>query len=274
MSPLALNAASSMPESRGARKIEYLSAPAPVSMADRWFEIASIEHFWIRRRFEVLHTLAGSLISSAREMAEIGCGHGLLQGQIEDRFAKPVAGFDLNEYALLQNVSRRSRVCCYDVFQRDDALRHCFDIIFLFDVLEHVSDEDPFLDAVCFHLAPAGRLILNVPAGQWAYSAYDVAAGHVRRYSISTLRHTARRSHLEVENWTYWGLPLMPVLALRKLWLTGRKDQSQVISAGFDARTSFANHALGFLSRCEPVPQRLLGTSLLAVLRVPPVSVR
>jgi len=263
---------SSPSTTRGARKIEYLSAPAQVSMADHWFEIASLEHFWIRRRFDVLTFLASNLLSSSREMAEIGCGHGLLQRQIEDEYAKAVTGFDLNEPALLQNVSRRSRVCCYDISQRLEPLRQRFDVILLFDVLEHIRDEDDFLDAVCFHLAPSGALILNVPAGQWAYSTYDIAAGHVRRYSIDGLRQAAHRRHLEVSSWTYWGLPLTPVLALRKLWLLDRKEQSQVISAGFDTRTSFTNRALGFLSRCERLPQKWLGSSLLAVLRLPPAS--
>lgn len=260
-------AASPSPATREGRTIEYLSAPAVVSMADQWFAIASLDHFWVRRRFDVLNRLAGELMSSACEMAEIGCGHGLLQRQIEDHFSKSVAGFDLNEYALLQNVSRKSRVCCYDIFRRDNSLRHRFDIVFLFDVIEHVVDEASFLDAVRFHLAPEGRLILNVPAGQWAFSAYDVAAGHVRRYSIDSLRETATRSNLQVENCTYWGLSLTPVLALRKLWLLRKKDQSQIISAGFDSRNSFANQALGFLARLEPLPQTVLGTSLLAVLR-------
>src|ERR1700675_2325409 len=103
-------------ENPSQRKIEYLSSPAEVSMADCWFEIASIEHFWVRRRFDVLRTLAGDLIASAKEMAEIGCGHGLLQKQIEDGYGREVAGFDLNEYALKQNVSRRSSVSCYDIF--------------------------------------------------------------------------------------------------------------------------------------------------------------
>ena len=52
-------------------------------MADRWFEIAAIDHFWIRRRFEVFQRLAGGLIANAPEIVEIGCGHGLLQMQIE-----------------------------------------------------------------------------------------------------------------------------------------------------------------------------------------------
>jgi len=268
MTPPAIIAGASLPAAPSARAIEYLSAPAAVSMADSWFEIASLEHFWVHRRFEVLRRLASSTIASAKEMAEIGCGHGLLQRQIEDGFSKPVTGFDLNEYALKQNISRQSRVCCYDIFQCDPALRQRFDVIFLFDVLEHLADEQKFLNAVCFHLPPQGRLIINVPAGQWAFSAYDVAAGHQRRYSINTLSAAANRSSMQIEDWTYWGFPLVPTLAVRKLWLMGKKNESEIISQGFDARSSVLNQALALLSRCEPLPQKLLGTSLMAIFRL------
>jgi SAM-dependent methyltransferase len=249
------------------RAIEYLSRPSEVSMADRWFEIASLEHFWIQRRFEVLQQLAHEVLTGARQMAEIGCGHGLLQRQIEDACKQEVTGFDLNEYALKQNVSRRSRLCCYDVFQKVPNLEGRFDSIYLFDVLEHISDEDGFLRAALFHLAPGGRLVINVPAGQWAFSAYDVAAGHVRRYSIQMLRKTAERNELKIEGWTYWGLPLVPALLLRKLWLLGNRDQAAVITKGFDTRTTSINRAMGFLAKCEVIPQKLLGTSLMAVLQ-------
>jgi SAM-dependent methyltransferase len=249
------------------RNIEYLSAPAAVRMADQWFEIAAMDHFWIRRRFDVLQRLAGGLIPGAREMAEIGCGNGLLQRQIEEAYGREVTGFDLNEFALRQNLSRVSKVCCYDIYQEDAALRERFDLIFLFDVLEHITDEDRFFKALMFHLVPGGKVVVNVPAGNWAYSAYDEAAGHVRRYSIATLRAAAGRNDLEVTNWSYWGLPLVPALALRKLWLMGDQDQKKIISAGFDARTPAINGMLRFLSRCEWIPQKFLGTSLMAVLQ-------
>lgn len=249
------------------RRIEYLSPAAGVRMADRWFEIATIDHFWIRRRFEVLQRLAGGLITGAGQMAEIGCGHGLLQRQIEDAYGREVTGFDLNECALRQNVSRRSRVCCYDIFQRDPALRARFDMIFLFDVLEHISDEDGFLQALLFHLGEQGKLVINVPAGQWFFSPYDTAAGHVRRYSMRTLRESARRSGLFPARWSYWGLPLVPTLMLRKLWLVGQHDKGKIITTGFDARSATMNSGLGALSRCEWIPQKLLGTSLMAVFQ-------
>lgn len=252
------------------RSIEYLSPPAEVSMADRWFEIAAIDHFWIHRRFEVFQRLAGELIAGARKMADIGCGHGLLQLQIEEAYGREVTGFDLNEFALKQNLSRRSAINCYDIHQKDPALREKFDLILLFDVLEHIADQDGFLNALLFHLGPGGKLVLNVPAGMWAYSAYDVAAGHIRRYSIRSLRLAVKRNNLAVKKCTYWGLPLVPTLLLRKLWLLGNHDKDKIISAGFDARTSIINQLLGLVSRCEPIPQRILGTSLMAVIEARP----
>ena len=247
------------------RTIEYLSPPAPVSMTQYWFDIASLDHFWVRRRFAVLQKLAGRQISAARELAEIGCGHGLLQRQIEDAFGKEVCGFDLNENALKQNVSRHSKLYCYDIFRRDASLREKFDLIFLFDVLEHISEEFAFLQALLSHLAAEGSLVVNVPAGQWAYSSYDVAAGHVRRYSVRNLKRVMAANGLGLKNWSYWGLPLVPSLLIRKLWLMGKHNESEIICAGFDSRSNTINKMMAILSRMEWLPQRLLGTSLMAV---------
>ena len=250
--------------------IEYLSQPAKVSMADEWFEVASIDHFWVRRRFEVFQRLAGDLIPGVRQIAEVGCGHGLLQRQIEDAYGREVTGFDLNEYALKQNLSQISKVCCYDIYQKDSTFRNEFDLIVLFDVLEHIADEDGFFDALKFLLAPGGKVVVNVPAGQWAYSVYDEVAGHVRRYSIRTISEAASRNNLEVAAWSYWGLPLTPILALRKLWLAGNRSRQGIITTGFAPRTPAINAILSSVSRCEPIPQKLLGTSLMAVLQEAP----
>jgi SAM-dependent methyltransferase len=248
-------------------RIEYLSPAAKVSMADQWFEIASTEHFWVRRRFEVLRALCGEWLPGGGEFAEIGCGHGLLQRQIEDAYDLSVAGFDLNDFALRRNVSRHSRVCCYDIFQRDAALRRRFNVIFLFDVLEHIADQDGFLEALLYHLAPGGKVVVNVPTGQWAFSGYDRAAGHVRRYSFEALKDAMGRKDLKTREWSYWGLPLVPVLALRKLWLLGKSDQQEIVSAGFDSRSRTLNKMMGMVSSMEHIPQHWLGTSLMGVFQ-------
>jgi SAM-dependent methyltransferase len=251
-----------------ARGITYLSSPAEVSMGDHWYEIASTGHFWIRRRFRVLQRLAGDLVSHARAMAEVGCGSGILQRQIEEAYEREVAGFDLNEVALEKNISQLSSIHCYNILERHPTLQQRYDVIFLFDVLEHIVDEAAFLDALIFHLAPGGYLILNVPAGQWAYSEYDRAVGHVRRYMIRTLREAVEPRGFDIASWTYWGLSLVPVLFLRNLRVRRMQRENEIIRAGLDSRNGPVNQMMGLLAACEPIPQKLVGTSLMAVLQV------
>jgi cyclopropane fatty-acyl-phospholipid synthase-like methyltransferase len=234
-------------------------------MGDDWFGIANLDHFWIQRRFEVLRKLAGRLIQQSTCIAEVGCGHGLLQRQIEDHYHREVTGFDLNEGALQQTASRVSPVCCYDVFQKSREYQSHFDLLLLFDVLEHLRDEDSFLDAIKFHVAPQGSILINVPALQSLYSVYDSEVGHFRRYNIASLTRVVQRSGLIVKAWTYWGLPLLPLLMIRKLWLM-TQPRERIISSGMDSRGSVMNHLLLWTSRFEPVPQRLVGTSLMAVV--------
>ena len=153
-------------------RIVYASSPTSVSMSDAWYDIASLDHFWIRRRFQVLRALADGVIRKAEHIAEVGCGNGLLQRSIEDHYGVPVAGFDLNDLALRKNISRQSDLYCYDVHQRSPEFQARFDLVFLFDVLEHISAEDAFLDSLRHLLTPAGALLINVPAHQSLYSAY------------------------------------------------------------------------------------------------------
>jgi SAM-dependent methyltransferase len=246
-------------------RIIYASPPTSVSMTDCWYDIASLDHFWIRRRFDVLRALADGVIRKADHLAEIGCGNGLLQRSIEDHYGVPVAGFDLNDLALRKNISRQSAIYCYDVHQRSPEFQASFDLIFLFDVLEHIADEDAFLDSLKYLLTPSGSLLVNVPAHQSLYSGYDRAAGHVRRYSLGYLTEVARRNNLTLRSATYWGLPLVPLLMARKALLLFQREERNIIRLGFDSRGKVSNRALAWLSRCEVLPQRFFGTSLMAV---------
>ena len=244
------------------RAIDYLSASLPVNMGDWWFDVATSEHFWIRRRFEVMKRLADSALRNSRRAGEIGCGNGLVQRDIEDYYGTSVAGFELNEVALQKNVSRLSPLYCYNIHQRNPEFRAHFDLLILFDVLEHIEDECGFLQSVKFHLAQSGTLLINVPAHQFFYSDYDRAAGHIRRYSVDQLAKVAEQNGFMARALTYWGLPLVPLLLLRK----GMSMQRSNGRAGFDARGRVVNSLLSFLARCEPLPQRFLGTSVMAVL--------
>jgi hypothetical protein len=83
---------------------------------------------------------------------------------------------------------------------------------------------------------------------------------------LAALLEVAKRNGFRVSNATYWGGPLVPVLALRKAALAFAKKRTDSYSAGFDSRGDRMNDALYQLSRCELLPQRIAGTSVMAVL--------
>ncbi len=183
-------------------RVIFKSTPLTGIMAEQYFDLATPQHFWCRRRFEVLQRLAGDRLRSAGRVAEIGCGNGVLQRQVEDAYGLAPAGFDLHEQALRHNLCRRGEVYCYDIHDRAPEFRGAFDVLLMFDVLEHIQDQDRFLDSARFHLAERGCIIVNVPALQWLFSAYDRVQGHQRRYSLAMMKDIARRNNFELRGLT------------------------------------------------------------------------
>jgi SAM-dependent methyltransferase len=249
-------------------RVIFKSTPLTGIMADRYFDLATPRHFWCRRRFDVLQKIAGDRLRCATRVAEIGCGNGVLQRQVEDAYDLAPAGFDLHEGALRHNMCRRGEVYCYDIHDRAEEFRKAFDLLLMFDVLEHIEDQDRFLESARFHLADGGSIVINVPALEWLYSPYDRIQGHQRRYSLRAMREVAQRNGFRISAATYWGGPLVPIVALRKATLTIGKAQLDNYSTGFDPRGEFINSCLYQFSRCEILPQRIAGTSVMAVLEI------
>jgi hypothetical protein len=250
----------------GNDRITYLSGPMPVSMSEWYYGIANLEHFWVRRRFEVMKRMADPLLRQATHVAEIGCGNGVVQRDIEDHYGIPVSGFELIQMALERNLSRISPLYCYDIHQRRPEFRGRFDVVVMFDVLEHIEDESRFLESARFHMTGAGALLINVPAHAFLFSAYDRAAGHYRRYSIPSLTQVVERNGFRVRAISYWGMPMVPLLLARKALAGMHRSEGAAYSSGFDPGAPWMNRSLGWLARAEWLPQRLVGTSVMAVL--------
>ncbi len=249
------------------QRITILSTSKDVRMPETWYELATAGHFWMRRRLEVLSCLCGPMLRAKPSCCEIGCGYGILQQQLDVAFGLTVDGFDLSLDALNKNQAR-ANLYYYDVLERRPDLSEKYETLFLFDVLEHIESETEFLRACIYHIRPGGWIILNVPARQELFSRYDVAVGHVRRYSVATLLRLAERLKLRVGSHSYWGLSLYPLLLIRKIILQG-VSKERVVERGFDPGVSLKNRLLLAISRLEPIPQSILGTSIMIALQKP-----
>ncbi len=236
-----------------------------VSMADAWFDVATLEHFWIRRRFDVLRGLLGKNYRPSGLIAEVGCGHGLVQSQFKSAYGLAVDGFELNEHALAASVATDQPRFIYDIHEQRKELREKYSVVILFDVIEHIEDDAGFLESVLFHLKNGGLLIINVPALQLLFSKYDRAAGHLRRYTLQQLEDVCRNVGLCRVATSYWGAPLLPLLLVRKLVLALHDTEDAVINQGFRPPGTAANKLLGAISGAESVPQRWIGTSVMGV---------
>lgn len=95
-----------------------------------------------------------------------------------------------------------------------------FGLVCLFDVLEHVEDDQGALDCVYELVEKGGMVLLTVPAFQWLYGAHDEAHHHFRRYTSGRLRLLAERAGFRVKRHGYFNTFLFPLAA--SLRLSGR----------------------------------------------------
>ncbi|MBM2821297.1 MAG: hypothetical protein HW413_43 [Thermoleophilia bacterium] len=83
-----------------------------------------------------------------------------------------------------------------------------FDAVVAGEVIEHIQDEHKALSEAARVLRPAGVLALSVPAHPSWFGASDRWAGHVRRYTRSTLTCAIEAAGFTLERLRPWGFPM------------------------------------------------------------------
>ena len=95
-----------------------------------------------------------------------------------------------------------------------------FDIITALDVIEHIENENQFLDEIkrliCnFHRE--GKIVITVPAYQWLFTYHDTINEHYRRYSLKRLKKLLLDNGFEIEKITYFNFFLFPPFMIVRL---------------------------------------------------------
>jgi len=95
-----------------------------------------------------------------------------------------------------------------------------FDIVIAMEVLEHVSNEEKFLDKINHVIKDKGCVVISVPAHQSLWSKHDEAVGHVRRYEKVDLVKIVNKFNYQKFMIFGYGWPWINILRYLRIWST------------------------------------------------------
>jgi SAM-dependent methyltransferase len=164
-------------------------------------------YWWYRARSEMLRTVLEPYVGSPERLLDVGSADGPSVGWLS---ARQKVSLDLDPRGL-----RPPSGVCGSVLALPFADAR-FEVVSAFDVVEHCDPEEVALEELNRVLQPGGRLLLSVPAYQWAWSDHDVANGHHRRYTRPRAVEAVTAAGFEVLRSTYGFSAVFPAFAAER----------------------------------------------------------
>ena len=179
---------------------------------------AQQRHFWLRQRAALVLWALDKHFPGTRRALEVGCGGGGMMRAIHaHRTNITMDGADLFISGLAlaaEGLREGARLMQMDAaalpFEAE------YDIVALFDVLEHTNDDDAVLASSARALKPGGGLLLTVPQHQFLWSHLDKLARHRRRYSSRQLKAKLKAAGFRIEAAISYQSLLLPAMYLAR----------------------------------------------------------
>lgn len=145
---------------------------------------------------------------------DIGCGDSYLDYKLIDEIRNIDEMYGIDIYAKKDIKDGK-----YSVVNNYKKLNNKnFDMILMFDVLEHIEDDAHFLKKTVMPLLKDnGKIIMAVPAYQSLFSKHDEELKHYRRYNIKMIKDVCEKSNFKIINYHYFYASLVFVRIITKL---------------------------------------------------------
>lgn len=166
------------------------------------------EYWWYVARSELLRAVLGEHVGRPGRLLDVGSADG---PSVSWLTAPHHATVDLDPRGLTAG----GAVCAsaLELPFKDGS----FDLVSAFDVVEHCEPDSDALGEFARVLVPGGRLLLSVPAYQWAWSDHDVRAGHYRRYTRGRLVSAVEGAGYAVRRASYGFAGVFPFFAAERV---------------------------------------------------------
>lgn len=169
-------------------------------------------HFWFKGRRTIFFDLIERSLDGRNDLQilEVGCGAGGMLAPLS-AFGQ-VHGLDIAhdymQYCKHRGHERLVTGSGYELPFKDGT----FDLVALFDVIEHIEDDQRVLSESRRVLKPGGQVFISVPAYQFLWSQNDRVAHHLRRYTAGQLGRVLRSAGLEPRKLSYFNTFLFPLI--------------------------------------------------------------
>jgi SAM-dependent methyltransferase len=181
--------------------------------------IRTPDYWWYVARADLLETALRSHVQGAGLTLDLGSADGPSASWLRDAVQRTVS-LDIDPRGL------GSDGVCGSALALPFA-DETFDVVSAFDVIEHCDPEAQALSEVRRVLRPGGRFVMSVPAYTWAWSDFDVANGHHRRYTRARARVAVETAGFSVQRITHGFATVFPMFAAERAARKLRRRRAQ-----------------------------------------------
>lgn len=175
-------------------------------------------HWWFQARKSIILALLDNELlgdNHGLSILDVGAGTGML-AEVLTRFGT-VTALEAAPEALAHLERREGITIVRGILPNEHLPRAAYDLVTVFDVLEHIEDDRSAMSDLAEVLRPGGRLLLTVPAHPWLWSSHDEIHHHFRRYRPGEVEDLARTSGLEVRFSSPFQTLLFPLILAERL---------------------------------------------------------
>jgi SAM-dependent methyltransferase len=172
--------------------------------------------FWFSGRNLLIKNIISNYLPLDSTILEVGCGTGFVSSFLRSIGYNSLDCSDVF-LAAVRYCKQRRGGCAYYLFDLTCSpfFEH-YDAICVFDVLEHINDDELALQNAYNSVRAGGSLFITVPASGLLWSEVDVYSKHKRRYSRKELIQKVERAGFHVLRCSYFMSLLFPLLLARR----------------------------------------------------------